>query len=241
MSYLTTEFIDWLDQHADALNQESGPLADELLEKVAKQGLFKIGVPEGLGGSGGYPTDVIDALSQLAQHSLTAAFISWGHRTFIENILQSENSYGRTYWLPQLLTGQLAAGTGLSNVVKFLSSIEELNVSIVEEAGKLYLQGRLPWVTNLGNDQFVAIFVAGYDDGRTPIVLSVSSTAIGLSRSNDLEFVSLQGSNTASLIFDKVELDPQWIVSDNAPEFLGYQFGLALDWLSVHWLRPRPT
>ncbi|CRH91242.1 Uncharacterised protein [Chlamydia trachomatis] len=58
--------------------------------------------------------EVIEALSQLAQHSLTAAFISWGHRTFIENILQSENSYGRTYWLPQLLTGQLAAGTGLS-------------------------------------------------------------------------------------------------------------------------------
>ncbi|CRH91241.1 Uncharacterised protein [Chlamydia trachomatis] len=90
-------------------------------------------------------------------------------------------------------------------------------------------------MTNLRNNQFVVIFVAGYDDGRTPIVLSVPSTAIGLSRSNDLEFVSLQGSNTASLTFDKVELDPQWIVSDNAPaflektrpEFLGYQFGVA--------------
>ena len=50
-----------------------------------------------------------------------------------------------------------------------------------------------------------------------------------------MEFVSLQGANTASLTFDHVKLDPNWILSKEGtdyiaktrPNFLGFQFGLA--------------
>ena len=236
MSRFSKEFIDWLDEHAEILDKESGKIADQLLKKIAAEGIFKIGVPTVYGGVNGTKEDVIEALTELGTHSLTAAFISWGHRTFIENILASENPYPRETWLPDLLTAERAGGTGLSNAVKFLSNIEELNVTIVEEKGKLYLQGRLPWVTNLRSDKFVAVFAAEFEDGeRTPLILTVPSEAAGLSRSDDLEFVSLQGANTAAVTFDRVPLDPNWILSDNAPVFiaktrpgfLGYQFGLA--------------
>lgn len=236
MTEFSKEFITWLENNADELDQNSGPLADSLLARIAAEGVFKIGVPEELGGSGGSKTDVIDALTELGKHSLTAAFISWGHRTFIENILASANPYPRTVWLPELLTGQRSAGTGLSNAVKFLSELEELNVTITEENGSYYLNGRLPWVTNLRSDRFVAVFAAGFEDNsRKPIIVTVPSEAEGLTRSDDLEFVSLQGSNTAALTFDRVALDERWILSENAlhflaqtrPSFLGYQFGLA--------------
>lgn len=236
MSRFSKEFIDWLDENADHLDKESGVLANQLLQKIAAEGVFQIGVPTIYGGIGGTKEDVIEALTELGSHSLTAAFVSWGHRTFIENILASDNSYPRDTWLPELLTAKRAGGTGLSNAVKFLSNIEELNVTLVEENGKQYLQGRLPWVTNLRSDKFVAVFAAGFEDSnKRPIILAVPSEAAGLSRSEDLEFVSLQGSNTAALTFDKVPLNSNWILSNDAPDFiaktrpgfLGYQFGLA--------------
>ena len=116
------------------------------------------------------------------------------------------------------------------------SSIEELNVRILEENGNYYLKGRLPWVTNARKDRFLTIFVAGFaDDPSTSYVVAVPSDAENFSRSEDLEFVSLQGGNTAALTFNKVPLKEEWILSkdahqflaQNRPAFLGYQFGLA--------------
>lgn len=236
MVQLSEDFISWLTEQADILDRESCPAANQLLSKVAAEGIFRIGVPKEQGGSGGSREEVIRALADLGHHSLTASFIAWGHRTFIETILASDNPYPRETWLADLLTGKRAAGTGLSNAVKYLSDIEELNVTIFEEDGKLYLRGRLPWVTNLRSDSFLAVFAAGFEDKtKKPWIITIPSEAEGLSRSKDLEFVSLQGANTAALTFDKVALDDNWILSKDAPafiaetrpSFLGYQFGLA--------------
>ena len=81
MSHFSKEFLTWLDTNADHIDQESGPIADQLLEKIAENDVFKIGVPAKFDGLGGGPTQVVDVLDELAQHSLTASFISWGHRT----------------------------------------------------------------------------------------------------------------------------------------------------------------
>ena len=168
MSHFSKEFLTWLDTNADHIDQESGPIADQLLEKIAENDVFKIGVPAEFDGLGGGPTQVVDVLDELAQHSLTASFISWGHRTFIEYILASDNAYPRETWLKELYTGERAGGTGLSNAVKFLSDIEELNVTISQEGDDYYLDGRLPWVTNLRSDKFAALFAADFKDGSQP-------------------------------------------------------------------------
>lgn len=233
MSVLSTSFIEWLQENAESLDQ-SNERADLLIRKIAAENLFKIGVPSELGGSGGNLVDAIKAITELGNHSLAAAFVSWGHRTFIEHIIASKNAVPRETYLTDLLQGNLTAGTGLSNAMKFLSGIEELNVKIREENGKRYLNGRLPWVTNLRSDRFVASFVAGFDDERKPIVIAIPSTAQGLTRTKELEFMSLQGTNTTALVFENVELQDEWILADNAPEFLaatrpaflGLQFGL---------------
>lgn len=233
MSVLSSSFIQWLQENAENLDQ-SNERADLLIPQIAAQGLYKIGVPETLGGSGGNLVDAIKAITELGNHSLAAAFVSWGHRTFIEHIILSQNPIPRETYLSDLLSGNLTAGTGLSNAMKFLSGIEELNVSISEQNGKRYLNGRLPWVTNLRSDRFVASFVAGFQDERKPMVIAIPSTAKGLTRAKELEFMALQGTNTTALVFDNVELKEEWILSDNAPEFLaqtrpaflGLQFGL---------------
>ena len=237
MTFFSEEFINWLDDHADQIDKESCAAGNQLIERIAAEGAFRVGVPEELGGRGGNDTDVIEVLKELAHHSLTASFISWGQRTFIDNILKSPNPYFRDHYLEGLLSGEYAGATALSNAVKFLSDLEELNVSIVEEDGQRYLKGRLPWVTNARADRFLSIFVAGFEDGsHQPLVLAVPSDAENFSRSADLEFVSLQGGNTAALTFNHVPLQEEWILAqdaqtflaENRPAFLGYQFGLAL-------------
>ncbi|MDD0824110.1 acyl-CoA/acyl-ACP dehydrogenase [Mannheimia sp. AT1] len=233
MSVLSTSFIEWLQANAESLDQ-SNERADLLISKIAAENLFKVGVPTALGGNGGNLVDAIKAIAELGNLSLSAAFVSWGHRTFIEHIIASKNPVPRDTYLADLLQGTLTAGTGLSNAMKFLSGIEELNVSIREENGKRYLNGRLPWVTNLRAERFVASFVAGFEDERNPIVIAIPSTAEGLTRTKELEFIALQGTNTTALVFEDVELKDEWILSDNAPEFLaetrpaflGLQFGL---------------
>ena len=141
-------------------------------------------------------------MPELAQHSLTASFISWGHRTSIENILASSNDYTRKDLAALiLLTGKLAAGTALSNATKFLSKIEELNVTIIEQEGQYYLKGRLPWVTNLRSDNFVTIFAASLKTKiKTTLILTVPSTAAHLSRSDDLNLFLCRVLNLAAHI-----------------------------------------
>lgn len=78
MTYLSEEFTQWLEANAATIDQESGGPADELLEKIAAEGVFGLGVDEALGGRGGDAKDVIGFLSELAGYSLTASFISWG-------------------------------------------------------------------------------------------------------------------------------------------------------------------
>lgn len=237
--FFSTEFIEWLNQHAAEIDQ-SNQYADELFQRVAKEGIFKIGVPESLGGTGGSFEQAIAAVREISTYSLTAGFISWGHRTLIQNLLSSDNAAPRTRWLADLLVGNLSGGTGLSNAVKFLSGIEELQVKIIEKEGKQYLQGRLPWITNLTAKGFVTIFAAEYaDSSRAPIIVALPSDAEGVVRTKELSLVALQGSNTVAVELNNVPLDPDWIIAENAgeylakvrPSFLGLQcamaFGLA--------------
>ena len=71
--------------------------ASAVLPRLAGAGLAAAGVPSQRGGSGGDIVDGIAAVSSVAQQSLTAAFVLWGHRTYIEYLLQSSQrgSWGR--------------------------------------------------------------------------------------------------------------------------------------------------
>ena len=99
MTFFSEEFINWLDDHADQIDKESCAAGNQLIERIAAGGAFRVGVPEELGGRGGNDTDVIEVLKELAHHSLTASFISWGQRTFIDNVLKSANPYFRDHYL----------------------------------------------------------------------------------------------------------------------------------------------
>lgn len=236
MSAHPQDLAPWLDANAQALDAGEDAASHALLGHLAGSGHFAIGVPTALGGAGGSLSDAVEAIAETARHSLTAAFVFWGQRAFIEYLLHSPNTALRERSLPELLSGRRAGATGLSNAMKFLSGIEALGLS-ARGSGPWRLQGRVPWATNLHPAGFsVALAVARDEPGVPAFVAAVPSEREGLSRSADLDLLGLRGSQTASLDLRDLTLGPEDLIHPDAqhflprvrPAFLGLQCGLSL-------------
>lgn len=234
------ELAAWLDEHAEAIDAHQD-LAAQILPQLGRAQLLRIGVPSGRGGHGGSTVDAIKAIASVAAHSLAAAFVFWGQRTFIEYLLHSPNENLGARWLPSLLSGELAGATGLSNAMKYLSSLEplQMNATPLESAGaarQWTLNGGLPWITNLRREGFLAAAAFDHSDGAPPSIFALPHDAPGLVRSDDLDLIALRSSNTAALRLDGVVLDSAWQITDDArgflvsvrPAFLGLQCGMSI-------------
>lgn len=224
----------WLEAHAEPLDRGAHD-AEDVLPQLAASGLLGLGVSEALGGIGGTTLDAVDAVAEVATYSLTSAFVLWGQRSFIEYLLVSDNAALRERLLGDLLTGRVAGATGLSNAMKFLSGIEQLGVTAQEEQDGWRLNGRMPWVTNLRKGGFVV--AAAIDlPGREPFVAALPGDLPGLQRSDDLQLIGMQSSNTAALDVRDVQLDRDWLLGQDAraylgkvrPAFLGLQCGMSI-------------
>jgi len=225
----------WLDAHAQAL--DLGHCEPQLLlPQLAQAGALGVGIIRDQGGSGGSLADAVETVAEIATHSVTAAFVFWGQRAFIEYLLHSPNVRLRDRLLPQLLGGALAGATGLSNAMKFLSGIESLQIRGAERQDGWVLDGRLHWVTNLRKERFVVAAAVEAEDGGKPFIMAIPSTGSGLVRTDDLQLMGLQSSNTAALNFSDVELSRDWLLHHDArqflpsvrPSFLGLQCGLSI-------------
>jgi alkylation response protein AidB-like acyl-CoA dehydrogenase len=229
----------WLDAHAEAIDTGQ-ELAVEILPRLGRAGVFRLGVPTLAGGTGGTITDAIEAVAHVAEQSLAAAFVFWGQRTFIEYVLQSSNETLRERWLDSLLSGTLAGATGLSNAMKYLSNIEPLQMKARPlNNGQWTLDGSLPWITNLRPEGFVAAAAFGPaqdDDATPPSIFAIPHDAPGVTRSADLDLIALRSSNTAALSVERTVLDETFLITADAPawlarvrpSFLGLQCGMSI-------------
>lgn len=229
----------WLDAHADRLDTDAS-LASEVVPRLADAGLFGIGVPAQYGGSGGTAVDAIAAIAAVAERSVTAAFVFWGQRTFIEYLLQGENDALRARWTADLVAGRQAGATGLSNAMKFLSGIESLQIDAVRddnhENDGWRLDGGLAWITNLRKEGFIAAAAVNMPDGAPPAVIAFTHDASGAVRSPNLDLLALRGSNTAAIKLSGVRIDSADVIAADArawlpgvrPAFLGMQCGLSI-------------
>ncbi|MGV8435563.1 acyl-CoA dehydrogenase, partial [Pseudomonas aeruginosa] len=108
-------------------------------------------------------------------------------------------------------------------------------VAHAEEAG-WRLDGRLPWVTNLRSGDFVVAAAIERGEGGSPFVLAIPEGLAGVQRSADLRLLGLQCSNTAALDLRAVAVGRDWLLHDDArqflprvrPAFLGLQCGMAI-------------
>ena len=230
-----TSGLGWFSDHAEAFNAGTTD-GDSIVPQLGHQALLRIGVPHALGGAGGDTFDALESIAAVAERSLTAAFVFWGQRTFIEYLLQSPNAGLRERWLPALLAGEFAGATGLSNAMKFLSGIESIQIAATPHQHGWRLNGHLPWVTNLRKAGFVVAAAVAPDNGAAPAVVAFTDRQPGVRRSADLDLVALRASNTAAIAIDAVEIGPEDVIHPDArtfcphvrPAFLSLQLGMSI-------------
>jgi alkylation response protein AidB-like acyl-CoA dehydrogenase len=211
----------WLQDLAESLDCDNRD-ADQTIPQLGAQGFFRIGVSENLGGAGGTTADAVEAIARVASRSVAAAFVFWGQRSFIEYVLQSPNSSLRERWLPDLLSGREAGATGLSNAIKFLSGIENLQILASKQtADSWLLNGLMPWVTNLRPQGFIVAAAVARTSGEVPMVVALGHDHLGLTRTEDLNLVALRGTNTAAIQLKSVAISREDLLHENAQEFIG--------------------
>ncbi|WP_144140763.1 acyl-CoA dehydrogenase family protein [Paraburkholderia sp. BCC1884] len=213
------ELANWLERNADELDAGQ-TLAPHVLPELGRSGVFRIGVSSHAGGTGASIAEAIEAVADVAEYSLTAAFVFWGQRTFIEYVVQSSNTGLRDRWLPSLLSGEMAGATGLSNAMKYLSAIEKLQMTAQPHKDGWKLNGGLPWITNLRKEGFLAAAAFENGDGRKPSIIAISSDIPGVERSEDLDLIALRSSNTAALRLNGATVGDEFLIADDAPAFL---------------------
>lgn len=232
---LPASLKEWLAANACAIDQGEVTAA-EVLSQLAQAGLPRIGVAAELGGAGGDAVDAVEALAAVARESMAAAFMLWGHRCYTEFLVQTPNAALRARQLPDILSGRVAGASGLSNVMKFLAGLEPLQITAAREGDGLRIDGKLPWVTNLGQGGFHVAAAADPVGGGPAMIIALSHDDPGLTRSGDLPLMAMRSTDTAAIRIDGVRIAQDRIISDNAqswlppvrPIFMALQCGMAI-------------
>ncbi|MFG1275451.1 acyl-CoA dehydrogenase [Xanthobacter flavus] len=232
---LDSSLAAWLEDNAPRLDADVSA-ADDVLPRLAAANVFAIGVPVAAGGVGGRSIDVVEAIADVSAHSLAAGFVFWGHRTYVEYLLQSPNAALAGQLLPDLLHGRVAGATGLSNAMKFLAGLEDLQVTARREGDGFRLDGRLPWVTNLAPHAFHLAAAVAHADRPGAFVASLAAEEAGIERSADLDLIGLRATNTAAVVLTGVRIDPDRVIAADAhawlpkvrPAFLSFQCGMSI-------------
>lgn len=219
---LPADLLAWLDTNAAALDSGTADAAALLPHLIAA------------GAVEGDTLAAVAAISRISEHSMAAGFVLWGHRVFMEYLIQSPNAALRERLLPDLRAGRTAGATGLSNAMKFLSGLEELQIT-AQPAGKNFtLNGVMPWVTNLRPQGFHVAAAIAYADGA--FVAALAHDAPGLNRSPDLNLMAMRATNTAAIRLTEAPLATEDLLHPQAtqflpqvrPAFLGMQCGLSI-------------
>lgn len=203
---------------AHAMNNGGGN-AQRVLQWLSREGYLQRAVPRLYGGDGSRLWEAVEAIADVSALCLTSGFLFWCQRVFIEYLLHTPNEPLREHLLPDILAVRRAGATGLSNAMKHLGGLEPLRTQATLLDDGVVLDGFLPWVSNLQPQRFV-VAVAAQVDERRAIVAAVPAEADGVLRGDDLQLLGLQSSQTATLTLRHVYLSHQWLLSEDAHEFL---------------------
>lgn len=211
------EIAAWFESRARSVDRCEEP-AQQGLHMLAARRLLSKGLPEALGGDGGRLVEMAEVLATVASRCLTSAFVLWCHRMFLEYVAASGSPFLIGEILPQALRVERFGATGLANAMKHAAALEELKVTAEPSAAGFILSGRLPWVSNLVGDRFVVAVAARL--GRSVALFAVPGDAPGVSRGPGLPLLGLEGTASAPLKLDAVELDAKWMIARDGGAFL---------------------
>ncbi|AFY70018.1 Acyl-CoA dehydrogenase type 2 domain protein [Thalassoporum mexicanum PCC 7367] len=197
-----------------------GVYPQQFMHKVGKLGGFAQSVPTELGGAAKglkATTQVIEAISN---QCMSTGFIAWCQVACVWYLQKSENKYLHREVLPKVASGEVLAGTGLSNPMKHFANIEKIAIEAKPCDGGYVLNGLLPWVSNIDAGHYFAV-VAKIADTEDYMMAIVSEGDFpGLTLRQNAHFIALEGTKTFSCVLRDVFVADQFVLSAPCDQYI---------------------
>lgn len=168
-------------------------------------------------------TTAILSMARASEECLSTGFCVWQQDTIGWYIASSDNEYLKRELLPRIVRGETLGGTGMSNPMKAMSSIEPMRLKGERVEGGYRVKGLLPWVSNLiPGGYFGSLFDVAIEGAEKPkrVMAIIAADWDGVKIKLDHDFVAMGGTATCSVQIRDVFVPDDFILADPADEFL---------------------
>jgi alkylation response protein AidB-like acyl-CoA dehydrogenase len=197
-----------------------GLYPEQVMRKLGQIGAFRPHLPA-LSADGSHDLGAtIQAMAKVSHECLSTGFAVWCQDTAAWYLQNAANPQVREDWLDKVASGQVLAGTGMSNTMKAFAGIEPLRLTGTRVDGGYVVNGSLPWVSNLGEDHMFGTMFAVAGEPERRVMAFIDCAAEGFTLRQSAHFVALEGTRTFACIFENVFVPDSMIIDEDGAGFL---------------------
>ncbi|MFG6101537.1 acyl-CoA dehydrogenase family protein [Adonisia turfae] len=196
-----------------------GEYPDQIMHQLGTTHAFAHAVSTDYQGSGKGLRTAIQSIEEISKDCLSTGFITWCQVACTWYLENTQNTTLKAEMLPKVATGQVLAGTGLSNPMKHFADIEKIALTATRVDGGYIVNGLLPWVSNLGPGHYFGI-AAKLADSEDYMMALVSDALEGMSLRLNAHFIALEGTGTYSCVFRDAFVPDEWVLASPCEEYV---------------------
>ena len=196
-----------------------GEFPEQIMHDIGAAGAFSHAVSTENGGSGKGLKYAVQSIEEVSKDCLSTGFIAWCQVACTWYLENTSNTALQAQMLPKVASGEVLAGTGLSNPMKHFADIEKIALTAEKVDGGYVVNGLLPWVSNLGPGHYFGIVarLTGSDDYMMAIV---SDALEGMSLRCKAHFIALEGTGTYSCQFRNAFVPDEWVLAAPCEDYV---------------------
>lgn len=187
-------------------------------DALREAGVLQWSIPSEFGGTSRADVPLLEGYEQLAGACLTTCFLLSQREAACRRLRDGANAAVRAELLPKLARGETFATVGLSQLT---TSRQHGRPALIarDQGSSFILDGFIPWVTGAPHADFLVIG-AVVEPGGQQILAVLPSHLPGVKVGEPLDLVALEGSLTAEIRCEQVELDRRWLLAGPAEKVL---------------------
>ncbi|MEO0375225.1 MAG: acyl-CoA dehydrogenase family protein [Cyanobacteria bacterium P01_A01_bin.17] len=196
-----------------------GEYPGSIMHQLGAAGAFQQAVAPEFGGAGINLTGAIQSIEEVSKACLSTGFIAWCQVACTWYLQNTHNQSLKADLLPKIARGEVLAGTGLSNPMKFFAGIEKIAIKASKVEGGYILNGQLPWVSNLGPGHYFGVVAQhATDDGYLMAIVSDEMEGVSLRRCG--QFIALEGTGTFACVFRDAFVPENYLLADPCENYI---------------------
>lgn len=201
---------------SDALSAHVRSQLAPLVNAIDEEGFYPEAFLRGLGPLGGFVSHEdlarqIEVTTSVGSQCGASAFLVWCQSTCAWYLRQAPNEQVRERYLGPVARAELLAGTGMSNPVKHLAGIENIQLVARRDGDGYVVNGTLPWVSNVGPGHLAMVAAAVENEGYA--MLAARCGAEGPALLPCPRFCALEGTRTHGLRFADHRVDAEHVLA----------------------------